>query len=157
MCSASALDCEVGGTRCPSRRQRLSAIRKLSTDIQSERTLLKLPKNGLHLVLTQCADSNSRANRTSKPCLLLSCCQAVGGLRLAGRALSFAKLRSGKNREGHRKSRFRAGFVPSISRLFGERHARPGRSRRTFGAAAVSLVICNSGTGWRGQICPDGM
>ena len=56
-----------------------------------------LPKNGLHLVLTQCADIDSRADRPSKPCLLLSCYQAVGGLRLAGPALSFAKPPSDKN------------------------------------------------------------
>ena len=73
--------------------------------IQSERTLLKLPKNGLHLVLTQCADIDSRADRPSKPCLLLSCYQAVGGLRLAGPALSFAKPPSDKDQDKQNASR----------------------------------------------------
>jgi hypothetical protein len=115
---SGALDCESDGIHCVSRKQRLSAIRKLGMGIQSERTLLKLPKSGLHLVLTQCADIDSRANRPSKPCLLLSCYQAVEVSCLVHRAPFYDKLRSGKNREEHRKSRFHADFVQSICWLF---------------------------------------
>ena len=52
----------------------------------------------------------------------------------------------------HHRSRFRAGFVLSMCWLFSERHALLRRSRRTFGAAAASPVICNSGAGRRDQI-----
>jgi len=90
--------------------------------IQSERTLLKLPKNGLHLVLTQRADSNSRADRTSKPRLLLSCHRSVGGLRLASPALSYAKLRSDKDQAKRLDSSLRAESFRPVCRLFGDLH-----------------------------------
>lgn len=61
-----------------------------------ERTLPEPRKTRLHLVLTQCADIDSRADRTTKPCLLLSCYQAVDVSRLVSRALSFAKPPSDK-------------------------------------------------------------
>ncbi len=150
MCSAVALDCGSDGTHCVSRKQRLSAIRKLGMGIQSERTLLKLPKNGLHLVLIQCADIDSRAHRNSKPCLLLSCYQAVGGLRLAGPALSFAKPPSDKNQDKQNASRFRADLAQLISRVFVDRRCSScllaGRGQNA-GAAAVAPVASNSGAG----------
>jgi len=93
------------GTHCAPRKRRVSAVKRLSTVVESERTLPEPLKTRLHLVLTQCADIDSRADRTSKPCLLLSCYQAVGCLRLAGPALSFAKPPSDKTRP----SRTRAG------------------------------------------------
>jgi hypothetical protein len=121
--------------------------------IQSERTLLKLPKNGLHLVLTQCADIDSRADRPSKPCLLLSCYQAVGSLRLASPALSFAKPPSDKSRDKQNASRFRADLAQLISRVFVDRR----RSSfllvglgQNVGAAALAPVVSNSGAE-RGQ------
>jgi hypothetical protein len=144
MCSAVALDCESDGTHCVSRKQRLSAIRKLGMGIQSERTLLKLPKSGSHLVLTQCADIDSRANRPSKPCLLLSCYQAVGCLRLAGPAPSFAKPPSDKGQDKRDTSRFSADLAQLICRVFVERRCSSclvvdrGQNAR---AAAVLLGI----------------
>jgi hypothetical protein len=152
MCSVGALDCWSGGTHCASRKRRVSAVRRLSAGVESERTLAEPLKTSLHLVLTQCADNDSRADRTSKPCLLLSCYRAVDLSRLVSRAPFSGKLRSGKIRGEHNLSKSGAGLVPSICWLFDELHVLLRRSRRTFGVAAVSPVICNSGAGWRGQI-----
>jgi hypothetical protein len=69
----------------------VNAVRRLSTVAESERTLSEALKTRLHPVLTQCADIDSRADRTSKPCLLLSCYQAVDCLCFAHPALAFAK------------------------------------------------------------------
>jgi hypothetical protein len=66
------------------------------------------PKTRLHLVPTQCADIGSRPDRTGKPRLLLSCYQAVDVPRLVSRALSFDKLRSGKNQVRCEDGSFRA-------------------------------------------------
>ncbi len=106
----------------------MNAVRRLSTVVESERTLLKRLKTRLHLVLTQCADIDSRADRTSKPCLLLSCYQAVGGLRSASPALSFAKVRSNKSQVNCRDNRFRAGSLQPLGRIFACRtHVMLGR------------------------------
>jgi hypothetical protein len=153
ICSVVALDCESDGKHCVSREQRLSAIRKLGMGIQSARTLLKLPKNGSHLVLTQCADIDSRADRPSKPCLLLSCYQAVGGLRHAGPALSFAKPPSDNNHDKQNVSRFGADLAQLIFQVFVNRRCSScllaGRGQNAA-AAAVAPVVSNLGAG-RGQ------
>jgi hypothetical protein len=67
----------------------------------------------------------------------LSCYQAVGGLRLAGPALSFAKLRSGKSQAKRPGSRLRADSLQSLCRplgrsprvMFGNRPRQGCRSR----------------------------
>lgn len=112
MCSAGALHCGLGGTHCASRKRRVNAVRRLRTVVEGERTLPESPKTRLHLVLTQCANIDSRADRTCKPCLLLSCYQAVGGLRLAGPALSFAKPPSDKNQDKQNASSCGADLAP---------------------------------------------
>ena len=130
----------------------MNAVRRLSPVVKSERTLLKLPKNGLHLVLTQCADTSSRADRPSKPCLLLSCYQAVGCLRLAGPALSFAKPPSEKDQDKHDASSFRVDLAQLICRVFVDRRCSScllaGRGQNA-GAAAAAPVVCNSGAARR--------
>src|SRR4029077_10368992 len=57
--------------------------------------------------------------RPSGSCLLrpLSCYQAVGGLRLAGPALSFAKPPSDKDQDKQNASRLRADLAQLISRV----------------------------------------
>jgi hypothetical protein len=72
------------------------------------RTLPEPRKTRLHLVLTQCADIDSRADRPSKPCLLLSCYQAVGGLRSGVPFSLLAKLRSDKSQAQRADCSFRA-------------------------------------------------
>jgi hypothetical protein len=150
MRSAGPLDCGSGGTHCASKKRRVNAVRRLSTVVESERTLPEPRKTRLHLVLTQCADIDSRADRTSKPCLLLSCYQAVGGLRLAGPALSCAKPPSDKNQDKQDASRFGVDLAQLISRVFVDRRCSScllvDRGQNA-GAAAVAPVVCNSGAG----------
>jgi hypothetical protein len=157
MCSALALDCGSGVTHCTSKKRRVSAVRRLSTGVESERTLPKPPKTSLHLVLTQCADSNSRADRSSKPRLLLSCYQAVGCLRLAGPALSFAKPPSDKNQAKQDASRFSADLTQLICRVFVERGCSSclvvDRGQNA-GASAVAPIVSNSGAGKSRQTGP---
>jgi hypothetical protein len=134
LCSAVARDRGLSFAHCASRRRRLNTVRKLDRGVESERTLPELVKTCLHLALAQCADSDSRADRVSKPRLLLSCYQAVDVLRFASRAPFFDKLRSGKSREEHRQSKFHAGLVRLKCRLFGEQRAAPGRFCLSSGA-----------------------
>src|SRR6266511_3940919 len=83
---------------------------------------------------------------------LLSCHRSVGGLGLAVPARSFAKLRTGKKQTKHSGSRFRAGLLRSICRIFGGRtcvtYCQIERSQDA-GAAAAVPVVCRSGAGRR--------
>ena len=84
------------------------------------------------------------------PCVALSCYQAVGGLRLAGPALSFAKLRSGKSQAKRPGSRLRTDSLQSLCRPLGR---SPGRDVRQIdrgkdaGAAAAVPVVRRSDAG----------
>jgi hypothetical protein len=112
--------------------------------------LLKLPKNGLHLALTQCADIDSRADRHSKPCLLLSCYQAVDVLCLAGPALSFANCDQAKTRRNRPGSKRRAGSLQSLWRPLGRlsaRHVRQIDRGQDAGTAAAVPVARRSDAG----------
>src|SRR5215471_1540074 len=88
-----------------------------------------------------------RPGRTSR---LLSCYQAVNGLRLAGPALSFAKPPSDKNQDKQNASRFRADLAQLIPRVFVDRRCSSsllaGRGQNA-GAAAVAPVVSNLGAG----------
>jgi hypothetical protein len=90
-----------------------------------------------HIALSCCAQSRTRilamcgyarkiaislctvTRPTAAHLVLLSCYQAVGGLRLAGPAPSFAKLRSGKSQAKHPGSRLRADSLLSLCRPLG--------------------------------------
>jgi len=106
--------------------------------------------------LAMCAHSRKSAIR---PCTIsrptaahlapLSCYQAVGGLRLAGPALSFAEPPSDKNQDKQNTSRFRADLAQLISRVFVDRRCSSCllAGRQNAGAAAVAPVVSNSGAG----------
>ena len=81
---------------------------------------------------------------------LLSCYQAVGCLRLAGPALSFAKPPSDKNQAKQDASRFSADLTQLICRVFVERGCSSclvvDRGQNA-GASAVAPIVSNSGAG----------
>jgi hypothetical protein len=86
---------------------------------------------------------------TGRTLRLLSCYQAVGGLRLAGPALSFARPPSDKDQDKQNASRLRR-FGAVISRVFVNRRCSScllaGRGQNA-GAAAVAPVVSNSDAG----------
>jgi hypothetical protein len=137
LCSAVALDRMPSCAHCGSRRRRLSGVRRLSTGVESERTLPEPLKTFPHLVLTQCADTSSRADRPSKPCLLLSCYRSVGSLVLADLARSLAELRSNKTETTHHESRRRACLLQSIRQVFGDPRASPVAKSIEVGTRAL--------------------
>ena len=83
---------------------------------------------------------------------LLSCPRSVGSLLPAVPARSFAKLRSDKKPDQAPGSRFRAGSLHSICRIFGDHTCvtcrQLDRSEGAGAAAAVS-VLCRSSAGGR--------